>query len=134
VIAINPGLVIGLMLDDPVIPVGRSSGGPSIYEILGNKQPLQDLMIVTTSTPNFKTSTPPSSVASTIITSNKPESQEEDITMSTMTENSHNLVRSNVPSSSPVMSSSPELRSNGDLLDQNTLISYVYCFIKNFIG
>ncbi|CAG7731823.1 unnamed protein product [Allacma fusca] len=60
--------------------------------------------------------------------------------MSTLAADSKSVHRSvtQMPISSPL--SSPmrvDIRSpvtNPDLFDQNTLITYVYCFIKNFIG
>ncbi len=73
-------------------------------------------MIVTSYSPNIKQGAPPA-------------------TMSALTADTHGG-HCQVPalSSSTFSSPSRDVRSRGDLLDQNTLIAYVYCFIKNFIG
>jgi len=64
------------------------------------------------------------------------------IIMSTLTADTSSVHHSPRPVSAPIVGSamrvdvvrSPVANSAADLFDQNTLITYVYCFIKNFIG
>ncbi|ODM97168.1 Protein bunched, class 2/F/G isoform [Orchesella cincta] len=72
------------------------------------------LMIVTSYTPNIKQSAPASA-------------------MSALAADTHG-VHCQVPTASTLASPTRDVRSRAELLDQNTLIAYVYCFIKNFVG